>query len=217
MKKILEKVLIGLFILSINLFAVEISTNNLNLKIESSKRWKGYIYSNGLVILNKNNLSGEDIDKNYWQNILDGDIWKNLTIEDLLGDFRINSDYFLTNNQKEKIWYTLDDDLVNIVYKFQNSYTSKEAKLVFTYNDVPFYPMAKDVQINIYGENGLIFFLFSTRINLLNYGHKALDLDYTYSIRYIDFSENNEIKYEGVDAVIYFANELHRLIENAKN
>lgn len=217
MKKALKKVLIGLFILSINLFAIEISTNNTNLKVDSSKRWKGYIYSNGLVLLNKNNLSGEDIDKNYWQNVLDGDVWRDLTIVDLLGDFRVKSDYFLTNNQKEKVWYTLDNDLVNLIYEFQNSYTSKEAKILFTYNDVPFYPMAKDVQINIYGENGLIFFLFSTRINLLNYGHKVLDLDYTYSIRYIDFSENNEIKYEGVDAVIYFANELHRLIEKAKN
>lgn len=217
MKKGFKSVLIGLIILSMNVFGTTFSTKDIGKKIELNLI-KGFHLSTGGVTPNAWIPEGR-VPKNIWENILDNDINKReLDYRIFLSDFLIVTDNFngsldIGSLEDGEITYKSISD---IIYEYWNKLVTRDKKtLLFTYNDVVGKPLTKEIYLRLGGVYENINFIkhyvrpveivFLSEITLDDYGNKTIDLDktalYLYKEKFIENDDNIYTTYTGVDAI----------------
>ena len=193
MKKTFKGVLIGLFLLSINLFGITIDTRNPD--INYIKNQYNIIWTEGTGI--------QEPYKDYWRDYLD----ENSNWAD---------PYFILNGLNITSVSVSDDgteignhgNLMNILtdaeYDLQNIITMNVVS-----NQIPGDRYNRTIQFKLIDKNsGYIWFIFSIRnIKLLPYANISWDLD---SAELIDL--NNKVV-KGPDAVLIFANAIQYLYQ----
>lgn len=190
MKKVFKSVLVGLFILSMNLFGITIDTRNPDISYKKDKN--NIIWTEGTGI--------QDQYKDYWRDYLDEtEGWVDPYF--VLSGLEVTS-YVKYNDGREVGNHgELRDILINAEYDLQNF-----VRIEGTSAPIPGDRYNRTIQFKLIDEEtGEIEFIFSIRnIKLLPYANISWDLD---SAEIVD-SYGDTL--EGPDAIFYFTNTINR-------
>jgi hypothetical protein len=197
MKKTFKGVLIGLFLLSINLFGITIDTRNPDISYKKDKN--NIIWTEGTGI--------QDQYKDYWRDYLDEtEGWVDPYF--VLSGLEVTS-YVKYNDGREVGNHgELRDILINAEYDLQNF-----VRIEGTSAPIPGDRYNRTIQFKLIDEEtGEIGFIFSIRnIKLLPYANISWDLDSAEIVN----PEGDVL--EGPDAILYFSNVIRYLYQKKNN